>query len=85
RPAVGREAFSPADLARDTQAILAEINKVERYHARIRGNSEGPFWTYNYTHPATHLKTVSSFVPIRDLNGHLVLYVGTSMSPDMIV
>ncbi|WP_084009776.1 hybrid sensor histidine kinase/response regulator [Pandoraea oxalativorans] len=85
RPAVGREAFSPADLARDTQAILAEINKVERYHARIRGNSEGPFWTYNYTHPVTHLKTVSSFVPIRDLHGHLVLYVGTSMSPDMIV
>ncbi len=85
RPAIGRASFTPSKLASDTQAMIAEINKVERYHARIRGNSEGPFWTYNYEHPVTHLKTVSSFVPIRDLDGHLVLYVGTSMSPDMIV
>ncbi len=85
RPAIGRESFTPVKLARDTEAMMVEINKVERYHAGIRNNSDGPFWTYNYEHPVTHLKTVSSFVPIRDLDGHLVLYVGTSMSPDMIV
>lgn len=85
RPAAGREAFSPAKLAQDARAMLGEINKVERYHARARGNSEGPFWTYNYEHPVTHLKTVANFTPIRDLQGHLLLYVGTSMSPEMLV
>ncbi|WP_087725342.1 hybrid sensor histidine kinase/response regulator [Pandoraea sp. PE-S2T-3] len=85
RPSLGRESFGAADLERDTKIMLAEMNKVERYQARALGQEDGPFWTYNYEHPVTHVKTVSSFVPIRDLEGHVVLYVGTSMSPELIV
>ncbi|AJC22487.1 hybrid sensor histidine kinase/response regulator [Pandoraea pulmonicola] len=85
RPAAGRDAFNSAKLAQDTRMMLAEINKVERYHARAHGNHDGPFWTYNYEHPVTHLKTVANFMPIRDLDGHLLLYIGTSMSPEMLV
>ncbi|WP_374618424.1 ATP-binding protein [Pandoraea sp.] len=85
RTAVDMQSASAADLARDTNAMLAEINKVERYTARHPAGNDTPFWTYNYENPLTHLTAVSSFVPIRDLDGHLMLYVGTSMAPDMIV
>ncbi|VVE12292.1 Sensor histidine kinase RcsC [Pandoraea terrigena] len=85
RTSVDMASASATDLTRDAHAMLAEINKVERYSARRSANNEGPFWTYPYSNSLTGLTAVSSFVPIRDLNGHLMVYVGTSMAPDLIV
>ncbi|MEF3064749.1 hybrid sensor histidine kinase/response regulator [Pandoraea apista] len=79
-PSVSAEA-----LARDAHSTLSEINKVERYAARVHAGNDGPFWTYNYENSITHETVVSSFVPIRDLDGHLMLYVGTSMAPERII
>ncbi|QBC31993.1 hybrid sensor histidine kinase/response regulator [Pandoraea sp. XY-2] len=79
------QSVGATDLARDTNATLAEINKVERYATRRPTSNDGPFWTYNYQNALSGLTAVSSFVPIRDLDGHLMAYVGTSMAPDRIV
>ncbi|MDM8357636.1 ATP-binding protein [Pandoraea communis] len=85
RTATDMPSISAEGLARDAQTMLSEINKVERYAARVHAGNEGPFWTYNYENLITHSTVVSSFVPIRDLDGHLMLYVGTSMAPDRII
>jgi two-component system capsular synthesis sensor histidine kinase RcsC len=85
RTAFDMQRVSAADLAKDAHLLLSEINKVERYTSRVSAGKDGPFWTYNYENPLTHETVVSSFVPIRDLEGHLMLYVGTSMAPDRII
>ncbi|VVE87101.1 ATP-binding protein [Pandoraea bronchicola] len=85
RTAFDMSSVSADDLAKDAQSMLSEINKVARYAAHVRAGNEGPFWTYNYENSITHETVVSSFVPIRDLDGHLMLYVGTSMAPGKII
>lgn len=85
RTSTDMTSVSADGLAQDARSMLSEINKVERYAARVHGGQEGPFWTYNYENSITHETVVSSFVPIRDLDGHLMLYVGTSMAPDRII
>ena len=85
RTSVDFQAASTADLTRDTRTMLGEINKVKRYTVDEGPNNDVPFWTYQYVNPITHTTVVSSFVPIRDLDGSLLAYVGTSMAPDTIV
>ncbi|QHE92725.1 response regulator [Pandoraea fibrosis] len=85
RTSTDMTSVSADGLAQDARSMLSEINKVERYAARVHAGQDGPFWTYNYQNVITHETVVSSFVPIRDLDGHLMLYVGTSMAPDRII
>ncbi|GAB3629794.1 Sensor histidine kinase RcsC [Pandoraea terrae] len=82
RPVLGRGRLSAAEIDQGLKHLVAQLQAVfpEKSDAK-----DGPYWTRAYTHPHTGLSTVTSFVPVRDPAGRVILFVGSNVVPDKIV